>query len=603
MGKINLLTSKVFNRISAGEVVERPFSVVKELVENSIDANANKIDIRIENGGISLIKIIDNGEGIEKDDLKKSILPHATSKILNVKDLDNIKTLGFRGEALASIASVSRLSIVSKTRLQNCAYKINVDGGEVSQIEEAVGENGSEITVKNLFFNTPAREKFLRTPRSEESDITSVISKFILGNPEISFNYYVDNKLVLQSYGDGFESAFISIYGAKIINDCMLIDAERNGVKIFGYIGKNYFTKANRSYQTIFINGRQVVNNTISSAIANAYSSYLMKRQYPFYVLNISVPNEIVDVNVHPNKLEVRFSNNQIIYGALYSTVSKALDGSVEALNIVVDKNNYLSNEIKQDYVRHNHDFLNIVKKNDTLSFSDNLDDKKNIDDIFRQNKEYLESLEKKKNQIIEANVLQNEIKVEKELKFVGQALNTFLIFEDGLDLYFIDQHAAHERVLFDKFMDSYKNNTNIVQPLLIDYILNISSEEFSFLSDKLNYLRQLGFSIEEFGRNSYKISTIPTILSEISLKRFFDEIFSDISNIKKISVEELLVESIAQKACKSAIKSGDKMSDSEVEFLLKLIKGNLGLKCPHGRPIAIKIQRVEIDKWFKRII
>ena len=609
MGKINLLTSKVFNRISAGEVVERPFSVVKELVENAIDAKATKIDIKIENGGISLIEIIDNGSGIEKDDLSRAILPHATSKICTVKDLDAIKTLGFRGEALASIASVSKLSIISKTLEQDCAYKIFVEGGDVSEIEESAGEIGTVMTVKNLFFNTPAREKFLRTPRSEEGDITATVSRFILGNPDIAFTYYVDNKLVLQSYGDGVESAFISIYEAKTLKDCFLIDSEKNGVKIYGYIGKHYFTKANRSHQTIFINGRVVVNNTISSAIANAYSSYLMKRQYPFCVLYLTVPNEIVDVNVHPNKLDVRFSNNQIIYSAVYSILSKTLDGASEALDIVVDKNQSITNERKDDYVRHNTILPNIESKNKedkigVLNFSDISEEKnKNIEDIFLQNKAYLESLEKKKNEVQVENVVQNVIKVDKDLRYIGQALNTFLIFEDGEDLYFIDQHAAHERVLYDKFIEDFKSNNNTVQPLLIDYILNVSTEEFEFISEKVSFLTQLGFSIEEFGRNSYKISTVPTLLSNINLKNFFDELLFDFNSLKKIEVEDLLLEKISQKACKAAIKSGDKMSDGEVEYLLKLIKGNLGLKCPHGRPIAIKISRTEIDKWFKRIV
>lgn len=613
MGKINLLTSKVFNRISAGEVVERPFSVVKELVENAIDAKATKIEIRIENGGISLIEIIDDGTGIEKEDLSKAILPHATSKICTVNDLDAIKTLGFRGEALASIASVSKLSIISKTLEQDSAYKIYVEGGEISPIEECAGETGTIISVKNLFFNTPAREKFLRTPRSEEGDITATVSRFILGNPNIAFTYYVDNKLTLQSYGDGVESAFISIYEAKTIKDCFLIDGEKNGVKIYGYIGKHYFTKANRSHQTIFINGRVVVNSTISSAIANAYSSYLMKRQYPFCVLYLTVPNEIVDVNVHPNKLDVRFSNNQIIYSAVFSIISKTLDGTREALDIIVDNNKLNTNENNDNYVRHNVVFSNnedkvCGDKIGVLKFSDvsiekSEEQSKKVEDIFLQNKAYLESLEKKKNEIQVENVVQSVIKVEKELNYIGQALNTFLIFEDGEDLYFIDQHAAHERVLYDKFIEDFKTNNNTVQPLLIDYILNVSNEEFEFISGKTTFLTELGFTIEEFGRNSYKISTVPTLLSNINLKSFFDELLFDFNSLKKIEVEDLLLDKISQKACKAAIKSGDKMSNSEVEYLLKLIKGNLGLKCPHGRPIAIKISRMEIDKWFKRIV
>ena len=335
MAKINLLSSKIYNRIAAGEVVERPASVVKELVENSLDAGATSISIEIENGGISSIKITDNGCGIEKSELKKALMPHATSKISSLKDLDNISSLGFRGEALASIASVSKITIVSKIDETELGASIYSEGGTFSEPIDCGAIKGTEITVNNLFYNTPVREKFLKTARSEESEISSMVSKFILGNTSVAFKYTADGKIVYQSYGDGFESALICIYGPQILSDCFYIDTEKNGIKIKGYLGKHHFTKGNRTYQTVFLNGRYINNQTISSAVNNAYSSYLMKRQYPFYVLSLSVPTEIVDVNVHPNKLDVRFANNQIIYGSVYSVVSKVLDGTSEVLNIV----------------------------------------------------------------------------------------------------------------------------------------------------------------------------------------------------------------------------------------------------------------------------
>ena len=328
MSKINILSSKVYNRIAAGEVVERPSSVVKELVENSLDAGATSIQIDILGGGISSIKITDNGSGIEKSELKKALLPHATSKISSVKDLDNIISLGFRGEALASIASVSKLTIVSKPENQQLGASIYCEGGDMGEVEDCGAINGTEITVNNLFFNTPAREKFLRTERSEESDVSSMIAKFILCNNNVAFKYTADNKVIYQSYGDGFESAMCCVYGPDVIKDCFYIETIKNGIKINAYIGKHHFTKGNRSYQTTFVNGRYITNQTIASSIQNAYSSYLMKRQYPFYVLSLTVPSEIVDVNVHPNKLDVRFANNQIIYSTVYSVVSKVLDGS-----------------------------------------------------------------------------------------------------------------------------------------------------------------------------------------------------------------------------------------------------------------------------------
>ncbi len=611
--KINILSSKVYNRIAAGEVVDRPYSVVKELVENSIDAGATSITIQIANGGLSSIIVTDNGHGIEKDELKKALLPHATSKICSVKDLDNILSLGFRGEALASIASVSKITISSKTKEQTLGAKIYSEGGEIGNVEDCAMANGTEISVKNLFFNAPVRAKFLRSERAEESEISNTVARFILGHSEIAFKYIADDEIIFQSFGDGLESSMVCVYNAKIISDCFYIDTEKNGIKIKGYISKHHFTKANRSYQTVFINGRYVSNQTVSSAIGNAYSSYLMKRQYPFYVLNIDMPTEIVDVNVHPNKTDVRFSNNQIIYSTLYSVITKVLDGISDAVNIVVSSesaqniNNSNCHENKNDFVinhvRHNEDIYSI----DKVVFEDSVkpplieipENKKEIEvDVFAENKAFLEELEKKKKQ-----ELQTEIKIDKEIRLVGQALNTYIIFEDGLDLYFIDQHAAHERLLFDKLIDGLNNKEIPLQPLLVPFILNVNNIEFSFLSDNFESIKTLGVELEEFGNNAFKVSAIPAYLTEINLQKFFNDILSDMDNLKRISAKDVLMEKFAQKACKSAIKSGDKLSDSELDFLLNILKNNLGLKCPHGRPVAIKITRMEIDKWFKRIV
>lgn len=620
MSKINLLSSKIYNRIAAGEVVERPASVVKELVENSIDAGATQITVEIENGGISSIIVTDNGGGIEKSELKKALLPHATSKISQLSDLDAISSLGFRGEALASIASVSKITITSKPINQDFGATIFAEGGNIGEVLDAPFSNGTEIAVRNLFFNTPVRAKFLKTERSEENEVTGVMSRFILGNSNISFKYYSDKKLVLQSYGDGFESAMVKVYGPSIISDCFYIDTEKNGVKINGYIGKHYFTKANRSFQTVFINGRHVINQTVSSAIGNAYSSYLMKRQYPFFVLSINVPVETVDVNVHPNKTEVRFMNNQVIYGSIYSVVSKVLDGTSEALNIVsVPNKEVLSktnktlsfiNEINNDYVRNNIPIIStkieVSDRTPSISiddkiFSDNKDE--TAIDIFAENKAYIEKLEKERLAKLQLENEQCLMALNKDLSFIGQALNTFLIYEDGEDLYFIDQHAAHERILFDKFNKALKENDIPTQPLLIPFILNVSNEEYDFVLNKLSVLNNMGVEIEEFGRNSFKISSLPAFISEINLDKFFKNLLSDIDSLRHITANDILMDKIAKKACKSAIKSGDKLSESEVDGLWKMLGGNLGLKCPHGRPIAVKITRTEIDKWFKRII
>ncbi len=621
MSEINILSSKIFNRIAAGEVVERPASVVKELVENSIDANANKIKIEIENGGISSIKIIDNGQGIEKSQLKKALLPHATSKISKISDLNNILTLGFRGEALASIASVSKITIFSKPKTQEFGARITSNGGDSQEVEDFGCNDGTEIMVNNLFYNTPVREKFLKSERSEEGEITATVARFILGNPDIAFKYVADGKTIYQSYGDGFDSAMACVYGVDIINECFKVDTERHGIKISGYLGKHHFTKGNRSYQTVFVNGRYIVNQTVSSAINNAYSTYMMKRQYPFFVLNVMLPTEIVDVNVHPNKLDVRFSNNQIVYGTLYSVVSKVLDGSSEVLNIVKEENKGNTSVLIDNNATHNiskKDLYDLKishqnKNYEPIIFNDsgakNLQIKEDIDnrkekvvDIFAENKAFLEKLEQKKKLSNEV-ISQDSIKIERELKLIGQALNTFLILEDGQDLYFIDQHAAHERILFDKLLKSFNDGDVILQPLLLPYVLNVNNLEFEFLKSKIEFLAKMGIEIEDFGSNAFKVSSVPSFLSEMNIGKFFTLILSEMETLKSIDLADVLFERFAQKACKSAIKSGDKLSELELKTLTDILKDNLGLKCPHGRPVAIKITRTEIDKWFKRIV
>ena len=629
MSEINLLSSKIYNRIAAGEVVERPFSVVKELVENSIDAGSKNISVEISDGGKSVIRVFDDGSGIERDQLKKALLPHATSKIATLDDLDDITTLGFRGEALASIASVSKIVITSKPQNQKSGASISAEGGNIGEITEDASPNGTEIVVRNLFFNTPAREKFLKTDRGEESDITAIMTKFVLGNPTVAFKYVADGKVILQSFGDGLESAMVSVYGNQIINDCFYIDSEKNGIKINGYIGKQYFSKPNRSYQSAFMNGRYIINQTISAAITNAYASYMMKRQYPFYVLSIELPPETVDVNVHPNKTDVRFSDNRIVYGAIYSVLSKVLDGVGEALNIVVENNDIKPTEITQDYVTHTTPDQSVsavenFKKPDphnsglpfenysynTLSFCDSgktndsrADESKvKADDIFAENKAYIENLEKKREELLNKPV-QQVVEIETVMRFVGQVLNTFLIFEDGHDVYFVDQHAAHERILFDKFMNQIKSGTIDVQPLLIPYIENVNPEEYAFLLDNIKAFESLGIDLSDFGKNSVKVSSLPTCLVDMNVKDFLFDLLSDLRGLKSLSMGDILREKIAQKACKAAIKSGDSVSDGEVAIIADAIKKNMGLKCPHGRPVVVKVTRTEIDKWFKRIV
>lgn len=646
MPKINLLPKEVFNRISAGEVVERPASVVKELFENAIDSGAKNVIVSIENGGTGEIIVQDDGCGMEREDLKRAFLPHATSKISKADDLDFIETLGFRGEALASIASVSYAKILSKTE-DGEALQISCDGGALGEVREGVGVEGTSVTVSDLFFNTPARLKFLKSAKGEEREISSLIDKLILSNPYTAVKYYIDGSLVKQSYGEGLKDAVRCVYGKETLDHCYEISTEKNGLFIRGFIGSANFYKGNRTYQTIIVNGRYVTDNTVSTAVQNAYGNYLMKRQYPFYVLSISVDPSVVDVNVHPRKAEIRFQNNQIIYGSVYSVVSKVLDGSSQALNIIdnapfiakndddeeeknngeyvpmggyvevpplelgnVDEYKFDTDKFTAETYKGNYDFTPI-KRERTTPISDVIRDKvvdftdekilhpeKNAeaDDIFKENKAYIEKLE------AERKSVQEELIKDLPVRYVGQALGTFLIHECGDDLIIIDQHAAHERILFDNFYNLVKTRAVSTQTLLVPYTFNVNDAEADILFDMLDLFKEVGFDMDFLKENTFRVYGVPVEVAEINLNSFFRDILTD-DRFKDEKIPTVIREAIAQKACKSAIKSGDKLTLDEINALIESLKQNWGLKCPHGRPVAIKINRTEIDKWFKRIV
>ena len=670
MAKINILDSSVYNRIAAGEVVDRPYSVVKEFVENSLDAGAKNITITIERGGKDLIQVTDDGAGIEKSELRSAFLPHATSKISKAEDLDDIRTLGFRGEALASIASVSNARIRSRAAGASEAYEITCSGGKMGEVIPCALGAGTEITAENLFFNTPVRARFLRSDKGEEGEISNFVSRFVLGNPNVSFRYIADGKLVLQSYGGGLEEAVASVYGSSVISQCYKLDAVRHGIRIHGYLGKPSFTKANRTYQNTFVNGRYVVNNTVSSAVSNAYGSYLMKRQYPFYVLFIDVPPEVVDVNVHPNKADVRFENNQVIYGSIYSVVSAVLDGNASALDYVAGEKsaapmqgesktlseNAEKKGAETEYhagksgVSHGNagtaaalgssaterafteELLENYKKESTLSDTDQekkYDFRKEYEvllhmpkrseytggpqivfhdsgapaaqraetpaaDVFAENKQYLQALEQKAKQ--QKFIFENA-------QFRGVIFNTYLLYEEGDNVYLIDQHAAHERLIFDRLKEEMETRKVARQPMLIPYVLNLNREEFAFLSEQKSILEEMGFEMEEFGTNCYKVSAVPMDLQGIDLESFFGEILKEVGTLRAIKLSDLLRDKLAMAACKHAVKGGMSLTESEKQKLFEMLHGDLGLKCPHGRPVAVRLTKTEIEKMFKRIV
>lgn len=642
MAVINLLDKKVYNRISAGEVVERPASVVKELVENAVDSGATDISVEIENGGIASICVTDNGSGVERGQLAKVFLPHATSKISVAEDLDKIGTLGFRGEALASIGAVTHCSFVSKPKEQDIGAAVNCSGGELVDVYDCPAQDGTTVTCKDLFFNTPARSKFLKTARAEEGEVESLVLKMALSRPEIAFKFVADGKIKLQTFGGGLKECITAVYGAKTLENCFEVERIKNGIKVYGFVGKLSFTKPTRAFQTLIVNGRYVVDSTVSAAVANAYGSYLMKRQYPFYVLNLQLPPETVDVNVHPRKAEVRFSDNQVVYGAVYSTVSGVLDGTSVALDIIKDDGESYCPPREENSRATSSIFESVAEKDEKIedgkekivqtpyktaeSPSSNLksffttngagfsyagrersvsvhdsayDGERAVDpdELFAENKRYAEKLAAEK-----LKAEQQKMQIEPEMIFVGQLFNTYLIFQYGDDSYMIDQHAAHERLLFDKLVKKAERGMLDIQPLLLPYVFKVPREEFDGIYKRFRYFRELGIEIDNVGDDTFKVSAMPCELCTINLKEFFDDILYD-DEFKTESVPLTLKEKLMQTACKHAVKGGDKLDRSEIDALMSEIKGNFGLRCPHGRPIAVKITKNEIEKWFKRIV
>ena len=617
---INILSADVYNRIAAGEVVDRPYSVVKELVENAIDAGATEISVEIEGGGKKLIRVIDNGGGIEKDDLPRAYAPHATSKLKTADDLFGIITLGFRGEAVASIASVSRMNIISSTGGE--AYSLACEGGVLGEVQPAAGAKGTQATVENLFYNTPARLKFLKSDSQEEGDVTNMMARFILSRPHISFTYTVNGKVRYRSYGDGMSAALAAVYGAATLDNCIEIAADKHGIKLSGYIGNTNFSKPNRSYQSLFVNGRYVVNQTVSAAISNAYGAYLMKRQYPFYVLFLDIPAEIVDVNVHPNKADVRFADNQIIYGSVYSVVSAVLDGNSRALEYIAGGEKVAQPAIPAEEPKQSVSAPQAAPKmtyeqaKKELSFDVSpvagrspvprpfvpeappmLEVRSPSPtpqvDVFEENRRLLREQAEKKQERVEVA----------SLTYKGELFHTYLFYECGDCVYIVDQHAAHERLIYDRLREKLEKREVVSQPMLAPYILEVNAPEYAFLEKQFPLLREIGFDIGEFGGTSVKVSAIPSELVGMDLKSFFAEILTSMESLRAIRLADLLKDKLASAACKAAVKGGEKLTEEEAKSLLNQMDGDMGLKCPHGRPVAVKWKKSEFEKLFKRIV
>ena len=631
--KINVLTPNIYNKISAGEVVERPASIVKELIENSIDAGAKNIRLEIEEGGIKNITVSDDGCGIEKEDLVTAFLPHATSKIAS-----------FRGEALASIAAISQVRLSSKTEESQVGYTIKVDGGEFGKVAEIARSNGTTISCSNIFFNTPVRAKFLKKPKTEEAEITHLIEKFMLSHSDISFQYYADGKQIYNTTSCSMQDIIYTIYGNDVYKNLVEVNYKENGYCIYGYITKPQYSKSNRTQQTLFVNGRFVENGMISTCIQNIYSSFLMKGRFPVYVLSLQLPADCVDVNVHPSKREVRFENQGKIYGLFTRAIEKALYAVNEIQSFIhfdetkeegeaKERGEVIENVVKNTVENFENPLplkkmgesegrsfsIDLTEDTEPKEFVVNVPDEKDNkgqteDNQNNLNPSNLPNGQKKKDaktyyfdveQAKNSRDIQDtssflQADVKDEMKILGTVFNTYILVEYNDALYFIDQHAGHERILYDRLVKKIDEGTNVQQKLLVPYTFTLSAVESQNVDMILENLRKIGFDIDKNGYN-YFINGIPLLLSYIDLEKFVDEIISESIGLEN-KASDFIHSKLCQSACKHAIKAGDSISKDECAYLIEEVRKGVML-CPHGRPITLIITKHEFEKMFKRIV
>ena len=601
MAKINLLSPMIFNRIAAGEVVEKPCSVVKELVENSIDSGASDISVCIERGGLGKIEVTDNGSGIDFDDLKNALLAHATSKISKLEDLDNIGTLGFRGEALSSIASVSEIEIISKT--QDCEYggKIRCLFGQMEELTQIASIDGTRISVKNLFHNVPARLKFVRKDKTEENDITNFMARLILANPHISFSYTADGKQIYKHKASDLKTAICDIYGEEIGKDLIEVNQTRGNMTLHGYISRPEIAKANRTYQTLIINGRYVINYMISSAISNVYEDYLMKGKFPLYVLCLDLPVDEVDVNVHPNKLEVKFENS----GLIFSLFSDACFHALHETNFTTTPVSQVDEVATDNYIKFSAPTVERVTLgvNEGVSFQNEEKPDENI--TFNSKTSLLSEIILKQVQGEDKSLYKQDelFRVEEPTRILCTLFDTYILLQKGDDIFLVDQHAAHERLNYDNLKQRLETMTNISQSLVLPVIINVNNQEDNFLQENQKVFEQIGFKIEEYGKCCYRVFEIPFVLAGKDINEYFQDVFKNLNTFVNKPLD-FIKDDLCQKACKSSVKAGNKLSNEEIKILIDSLATNKStLLCPHGRPIIVKLTRTDIEKWFKRIV
>lgn len=644
MKRIQVLSKHTVNQIAAGEVVERPASVIKELVENSIDAGSTAITVEITGGGIEYMRVADNGSGILAEDVPTAFLSHATSKIASAEDLDCIATLGFRGEALASIAAVSRLTMKTRTKNADAGTVIRIEGGEVKECTDIGCTDGTAIEVSNLFYNVPARLRFLKSQRTEAGYISDYVARAIMGNPAVSFRFINNGKVVYHSSGDGsLKSAVYCVYGSDVLPHLKEVNYDDGCFAITGYLGNEKLSRPNRQQQSLYINSRYIRSSQISYGIQRAFDTRMMVGKFPFYVLNIKVNPQDVDVNVHPNKMEVRFKDEQGAVRAATIAARMALGDPVAPVlykeeirpktvqTQFVQKpaaNNFVqtaekSAEVKQPAVPVNNEeeLFKPAPKN-TAKFKDS-----GTAPVIRSyftpappaDFSVIKPLPKdapkpeKSEPVVEVIIPAPKIvEVKKEkaeqidfgiapYKIIGQLFGCYWVVQQGDNVFFIDQHAAHERKLYDSFMEADIQADS--QMLLVPVVEKLSPMEYETLTSNIDLFRNIGFDIEEFGVFTVSVRAVPSIFYAPETVSFLHEAIGELEAKNRLSTAELKKTALIQSACKHAIKAGMELTTKEIDVLLKeFAKFGAPMTCPHGRPIMLQMSKGEFEKLFKRV-
>lgn len=649
MGRIEVLDQKTIDQIAAGEVIERPASVVKELVENSVDAGATAVTVEIRDGGTSLIRVTDNGSGIDREQVAIAFLRHSTSKIRAVEDLFHVSSLGFRGEALSSIASIAMVELITKTADADAGVRYVIEGGVEKRLEDTAAPEGTTFLVRSLFYNTPARRKFLKSPMTEAGYVSELMERLALSRPDISFQFISNGQTKLHTSGNhNLKDVIYHIYGREIAGNLAEIDAAEGPVRVTGFIGKPVVSRGNRGYENYFINGRYIRSNLIAKGIEEGYRTFMMQHKYPFTALHFTIDGSLLDVNVHPTKMELRFSNQEQLYRFVRETIrqglmEKELIPEVKLTEEETEQKPEPKQRTEPEFPgmqqgekpqglekasgeatpqeRNLEYFLSQMRKRVTEEFrqkkegpaeaspekepkSEPLQEEGQRPEPVRQEKMVLRekgSYEAQQLDLFESRLLNPATK--SDIRIIGQLFETYWLVQFEDKFYMIDQHAAHEKVLYERTVKSLANKEITSQMVSPPLILTLTMQEAAKLAEYQEYFTELGFEIEPFGGKEYAVSAVPANLYGLAEKELFLELLDSLEYVNGKNTE-LVLHKIASMSCKAAVKGNQRMSMSEAQALIEeLLTLENPYNCPHGRPTIISMTKQEIEKKFKRIV